>query len=567
MNIPETPDQEIVPPKFTRPSPQPVKLFSSAIDKQWMKEFFNLTGGSLLYCLSAVFVAYGIVKILGPVLAEGQSWKNAFGCILTLHVYELTLLGAMLLIVFKKVVDDAVSLIILIALYLVGTGIAQGSVYDKDISLALIAGLAGFILAIVKILLMRFGSKIPFRNFAVIGLGILMLANYLGPVLLARAISVQPTQEMLRRDLWWTTTLAMLFGAGLVFYESLRNRSIPFKENPGKNPFLQHPVMAYLFVLIVLFASGIHQYTMAYAFALPREYGDSIPVIALSVLLCVEIFRHWGKSFGFIELILMCVPFGIMMLAIEENAVLSDGRFGPQLIAYPPVFLTLFAVLLIMIALTYHRNSILIVAAIYGLGVVLTVGFSPERPYDLNYHAVVWTLAIGLLIIGFYLRYSYICLAGLFFICFGFAIWEPFRNLVTSHHLSVPGGLAGIFGLGSLLLSLWFGTKIHILIRIISMLSCSVFLYDCLPSALGWSYLVWSIFAGILGWILWLRIKDYSPAIMGSPFLIRLFVLSKQLAFWRFIILGFLLLLFGTVVSLFKRPAQNTDSTTNKNAE
>ena len=64
-----------------------------------IKSFFDFTGGSFIYCLSAAFIAYGISKIMGPILADGDSLLKALPCIITLHVYELAILGALLLVV------------------------------------------------------------------------------------------------------------------------------------------------------------------------------------------------------------------------------------------------------------------------------------------------------------------------------------------------------------------------------------------------------------------------------------------------------------------------------------
>ena len=79
------------------------------------KKFFRLTGGSLLYCLSAVFVAYGIVNVMGPVLEGSETLWGALGCVGTLAVYELALLGVLIAIVRRKVVDDAISIVMIMA--------------------------------------------------------------------------------------------------------------------------------------------------------------------------------------------------------------------------------------------------------------------------------------------------------------------------------------------------------------------------------------------------------------------------------------------------------------------
>ena len=88
--------------------------------------------------------------VLRPVLESSNSLRDAMPCLLTLHVYELALLGVLLLIVFKKVVDDAVSLAILMALFLVGTSIALGSVANRGITMSLYVGLFGIVVGFCK---------------------------------------------------------------------------------------------------------------------------------------------------------------------------------------------------------------------------------------------------------------------------------------------------------------------------------------------------------------------------------------------------------------------------------
>ena len=61
-----------------------------------LKSFFNITGGSLFYCVSAVFIAYGIVKLMGDVLPSEEPFSKALPCIITLHVYELALLAVLM---------------------------------------------------------------------------------------------------------------------------------------------------------------------------------------------------------------------------------------------------------------------------------------------------------------------------------------------------------------------------------------------------------------------------------------------------------------------------------------
>jgi hypothetical protein len=203
------------------------------------------------------------------------------------------------------------------------------------------------------------------------------------------------------------------------------------------------------------------------------------------------------------------------------------------------------------------------VAAAYGFGVILTFGFSPQRPYNLNYHACIRTAAILVLLSGLVIQRPWVCIAGIFMIFVDLAFYKPFLQFAVSQHLSEAGALAGIFGAGCVLVGLLFGPRLHRAVRIISFLCLSLFLYDYLPSVLHWRYGIALIGSGLLIWLFWHRIRDLSGFILSLPFIVRLFILLKQFAFWRFIIFGFLLLVLGTVFSLLKHPSHEV----NKSAE
>ncbi len=198
MDIPDKKDESISGQKIIRPVPATVTFLD---DLERYKRFFALSGGSFFYCLSAVFIAYGIVSLMGPILSKGEAFRESLPCIFTLHAYELALLGVLILIVSRKVVDDAISVLVIIALFLVGTSIALGSVADTGISESVWLGLAGVAIAFGKFYVMRRFAGIVFRVLSVLGLGLVIACNYLGPVFLARSIALEPSDTSARREL------------------------------------------------------------------------------------------------------------------------------------------------------------------------------------------------------------------------------------------------------------------------------------------------------------------------------------------------------------------------------
>jgi len=557
MDINETRNESSGEPK---PEPQktgPTKpVFSNdVLDLNTWKRFSQLTGGSILYCLSAVLIVYGIVKLMGPVLSGEGVLKDALPCILTLHLYELALLGVLVLIVSRKVVDDAISIVILMALFLVGTSMALGSVTDKGLAACFYIGLVSIVLAFGKFHVVRRYVRIPFRVLSLVGLVGLVAINYLGPVLMARSVALEPAQEPARRDLWLFLWLSVLIAAGIVLIEALREKSPQQKQGNDRIPFLQTSAMVYVFALIVVIASGIHQYAMAFAFALERVLGDFVPVTTVAAFLLLEVSRRWSKRFGITEIVISCVPLATMLLAIEQKSVLASSEFGPGLLFYPPVWFGLTA-LAIAGLWWYHRwKPFGFVAFAYVLGVILTAGFSPEYPHDLNFYACMGTLVVAMILYGLFIRSPYVCLAGIIFLCSGLSLLDSFSKFAESYQVTKAGGLAGVFGLGSVVLYLLFGSRLHKVVRIISALCLVGFMFDYLQDYTHLRYLIILAGTGLLVAGLWYRTRDILViSILLVPSLVRLYILAKRLAYWRFVILSFLVLGAGTFVSLLKRP-------------
>ncbi|MHC4284943.1 MAG: hypothetical protein ACYSWZ_18530 [Planctomycetota bacterium] len=487
-------------PKPEPQEPKPVKpvISSDVLDLNTWKRFSQLTGGSILYCLSAVLIIYGVVKLMGPVLSGEGVLKDALPCILTLHVYELALLGVLVLIVSRKVVDDAISIVILMALFLVGTSMALGSVTDKGLATCFYIGLVSILVAFGKFHVVRRYVRIPFRALSLVGLGGLIAINYMGPILMARSVALEPAQEPARRDLWLFLWLSLLIAAGFVLIEALREKNPQQKQGNNQAAFLQTSTMVYVFALIVVIASGVHQYAMAFAFALERVLGDFVPVTTLAALLLLEIPRRWSKRCGIREIVISCVPLALMLLAIEEKSVLASGEFGPGLLFYPPVWFGLTALAIAAIG-WYHRWKPLgIVAFAYVLGVILTAGFSPERPHDLNFYACIGTLVVAIILYGLFVRNPNLCLAGIIILCSGLSFLDSFSKFAASYKVTEVGGLAGVFGLGTAVLYLLFGIRLHKAVRIISALCLAGFMFDYLQDYTHLRYLVVLLCTGLL---------------------------------------------------------------------
>ena len=158
-------------------------------NREAMGRFLSLTGGSVLYCLSALSIVYGITQIIGPPLAKSGALGDILPCVAVLNVYELALLAVLVLIVvWRNVTDDAISLVILVALFLVGSGMTLGVVAPSGLDICLAIGFASVILGLAKLYVLRRFISLQLGGLSFLGLALILAWNFLGPSLMARPL-------------------------------------------------------------------------------------------------------------------------------------------------------------------------------------------------------------------------------------------------------------------------------------------------------------------------------------------------------------------------------------------
>ena len=524
------------------------------INREMFRRFFGFTGGSIFYCVSAVLVAYGVAKVLGPVLSDTDTIRAVLPCLLTLGVYELALLGVLVLIVSRKVVDDAISVAIIMAIYMVATSIALGSVAERNLAGAVLPAVIGVALGFVKVWAMRRYGRIPFGVLSTIGLVGLIAVSCFGPMVVAQTIGEDAAAEWVRRSRWFMVWGAMLLTAGLVWFEAVRSKAKQRIE--GGDAFLQSPAMVYVLAAVVLGASAVHQNATAYMFAIGRPFGDFVPAIGVGSLIVLEILRRSKLQWGVLHIAVVCVALGAMGWAIYDGSVASLGGLGFDIVAYPPVFFAVMGAVLTWLSSRYGRRSLLMVALVCLFGVFLTVGFSPEEPWDLNYRAAGALVVVGLVVCGLVSWNYFLCIAAIPLICIGVGISDGLGEMAEAWGLSQLGMMFGIVGVATVGLYLLFGDVFARAIRIFGALCLALFVYDYLPAHVGGRYAIVLLAGALLAAGLWLRVKDWVViVILAVPVLVRVHMLAKQIANWRFVILGFVALAVGTFISLKKPKA------------
>ena len=520
-----------------------------------VKKFLSLTGGSVVYCLSALSIIYGIGQIVGPGLAESYDARQTMPAVGVLNLYELCLLGALVfIVVWRKVTDDAVSLVLLIALFLVGTGLTLGTIAPTSFKPCLVVGMVCVLLGAGKLQAMRKYVSLRIGVLSFVGLMIILMWNFLGSPLMAWAFVLGEWPDEVRHSQWMFSWVVMIIGAGFVVAEGILVKDEDIAANMKGNPFIRTYSMVWVFVLVVLGAAGGHQYAVSYMFVIDWVWGDYVPLVGVIALLGIELLRSRGKGdvvkIG--EAVMALVPLGVMALAMADEAVEASFVFGGEVMAYPPVLLGIVGSV-ICVQGVVHRNRLLQYASLgYVFGVLLTAGYDANSPYVLNWKLFGVGLIVSLVIIGFVKREPAACFAAVAVLAFGLAITDGFFSFAGRYDFNEIGALAGVLGLGSMVVSLAFGRKTPKLIMVFGALCLMVGMFDCLGSSFGVKDVITGIAVIGLCVGLWFRIRNYAVmSIIFLPFVPKLVMLPKSISSWAFVLLSFVLLFAGIAVSSF----------------
>jgi len=530
-------------------------LFNSLLDNQdAVRDFLSLTGGSILYCLSALSIVYGITQIIGPPLANSDVLRDILPCVFVLNGYELALLGVLLLIVmWRHVTDDAISLVILVAIFLIGSGMTLGVVAPSGLDICLLLGIACVLLGLVKVYALKRFISLQFGIWAILGMIPILAWNFLASALMARPLLARAATDEIRRTQWLVSWLVLLLGTVLILIEATR-RTYP---TPGRKdrhtPFLYRPPMAMIFFLVLIVAAGLHQYGTAYMFAVDYGLSDFIPLIAVGALLFLELLRSFEKPLGGVEAVVTSIPLALTLMAVVGKSTVAAPASSPEMLWSPPVMLGLTG--LTVLWLSYHHRwpSLFFVALAYALGVLLVLG----KPHELNWQLGGVGLIVVLAAFAIMKRNIELCFVTVLAIAVGLGITDAFEKFVRAHHMTPFGAAAAVSGLGTMVICLTFGRRTHRLITLFGAAALITAVFSCLPKPLHWTDLVLLGVTAVLSVALWFRTREFlASLLLWAPLTPKGYRFATEMSAWSFVLLSFLLLFGGACVSLFckRRP-------------
>ena len=518
------------------------------------RDYWRKSGASILYCLSAFSIIYGITRIIGPILGTSDSLAETLPCVATLNLYEVCLLGVLVLIVlWRKVMDDAASLVILIALLLIGSGITLETIANDNPRVAPIVGGACLLLAVGKLLVMRRYASLDLRGAMLPGLGLLLIWNFLVPSVMAITLGKDAGSEILRRG-WQIGWLAVLCGGFIMLLYAVWTPTGRAREAHQNKAFLQAPGMAWVFALILLTAANVHQYALAYIYDLQYGFGDFLPSIVLLCFLGLEIMRCYGTKFRYGAMTLSCVPLVAIMHTIARGSFGEEWSYSLEALWYPPVLLGITAVGLLRLSLRTRSRHLASVVPVYLLALVLTAEVSPEYPRILNWTAAGGMLSVILLALGFYYRNIPLVLAAAVILSVGLGHTAPVRGLANAHDQSLLGPICLFAGLAILIAYCIFNRGFPRWIAGIGALLLTGSVIYCSEGFAETNYpLLAAVACVILSGVVWFYTRDYTVAIiLGGPLLAVMRLQKKKITGWHFVVLSFVLLATGTFISIRK---------------
>lgn len=514
--------------------------------------FFSLTGGSLLYCLSALSIIYGIAKLLGPMLTESRTFGDAIPCLTALNVYEVALAGIVLFIVlWGRVTDDAVSLVILSALFLTGTGLALTTVSTNGWQAALVVGVLCLALGAGKLAAFKYGVGIPFQWGTVAVLIAILSWNFLsGPVLafVARATGVV-------RDDWMVSWLFVL-AAGIIFFIHEAVAAGDFQMTPGEvadKPFLHRHAMALLVGVILLIGAGVHQHAHAFVMDVEHAVGDYLPLLSVVSLVGILWSAGLRRRAGIPECVVAMVPLAAMLSVLGAGAVLPAPTFAAGFLWIPAALLALTGGGVLWLSVRMRSGKLAAVAGLYVLGVLLTQGVRPGLPTDLNWMSLAAVLAAGVFVLGLVRGSILLCTLAVTVAPFCLPLADGTGAMLGTLSVGMPGALCGVFGAGVLLVAVIFRDGTPVELTTLGALAFTAFAFDFVGAG-GSTQEFLALAAHVLiASLVYVRTRQIPPlAILLLPTVHWLWTLWRTWSEWRYVGLSFLLLFGGAAASLLK---------------
>ncbi len=282
----------------------------------WRKHRDFFIGGNPLYIISAGCILAGVFDVVVPIYKKPDLVVEQFAALIALGVYELALLAVTLIILrWRRIYEDAVALTVLISMFMVTSAVTLNTVAPTFPDAALALGVAGLILAGIKMAALDRLVVGPIGRLRHIGVGVLLAWNFLAPGLMGH-LSGLYWDVQARGSAWMVGGLVVLTGASILLADAWR---IPTGQAPitrDEDPFLRTPPMRWIVTLILLAGTFVHLNAMSWAFGLKFIADDlALPLVMLAAFI-LEIRRGYTARPSKLDWLVILVPLAAVLLAV-----------------------------------------------------------------------------------------------------------------------------------------------------------------------------------------------------------------------------------------------------------
>lgn len=518
-----------------------------------LSKIFN-KGGSVFYCLSALSILWGMSEIITPIFKQSNLLDEKILCIGTLNLYEIVLICVLLVLtLWKGVKDDAVSLIVISALFFTVGGILIGAIANDAIWLAVIIGIVSLILGGGKVFAIRKYAAVYIGPLLLGGTAVILFWNYLISTFMAAIHSADSVLTV--GNIWRYGWLVMLAGVLLMFVQGFLSSG----KEPG-NPvsFINTPGMGWIFTGEILITGIIHQYVLSYIFDLPVVFGDFLPVIFIISFLIIELMRIYGKS-GKADPFVVIVPFFALLIGIASGTIPAPS--GALMFLWRPwVMFAAAGTWLLFLGIKRRQTVFYYCAVPYFIAfLIIAIGALTKV---VTFHTINWQIPLVLLVLsiatlGFIFRKPVVLI-----MC---AIGGPIAllsiskvELFLAENYCTQTSAAGlIMGTCLLLIYSYFKDEIPIYAGFIGALFFAIGITGFAGDIMAIRMLISVIIIMTAAILVWLKLGSKILALtLISPLLWFVYLNLKLLHGWHFVILSFMLLVVGGLISIRKGEKQ-----------
>ncbi|BBM83450.1 hypothetical protein [Candidatus Uabimicrobium amorphum] len=348
-------------------------------------------GPSFFYILSAACILLGAAMITIPLYENSNLLAKRFYLVGVLHSYEIALLCVSLLVCrWKKSNKDAISLVCLLGIFIIGSTISLDTVSVEFAQTTLILGIISLLFVFLKLHLL-FKKILGNNNILLfIALIILLLPNFIMPGILGLALENGLKNNRQLIPIWSIGWFLTIF-AGILFVFTARKVSAQDIVNDKVKPFLSRRVMQWIFSLIVFTGTICHQYTMSFSFDLRISIANVLPLVIVGIFLGFEFKRVLQKKFAIGDLSWILSPV-VLAFVVASN---QPAQSAYELASYPALLLgvtsaaTLFLHFSKRSYIAKYKHFFLYIAAIYFLSAIVVWN---------NSLVFIWLLRVALLI-------------------------------------------------------------------------------------------------------------------------------------------------------------------------